>query len=297
LNRPLSSTADAAAATKIEGTTPADPSVVGIVPSLAGPSAAVTSNTSTNTAPSPSAPYVLASRSRPPTAAFAVPLSLVAAILLVAGGLSLHHRRKLGAERTRDAEQLALSRQSSLNSFKSSSTRSDDVEHALSVLSRNGAPVPVPLFMPVDVRREPRQFTREAYPQYTAPSHQSTNEITSTYYARTTASPVHSPPKHQYLPPITTSTRGLLDEDEDNATATHSVISSYMQPSPIPPSCLLSAPERLHIRTEAVEAPLPQNTKLFEYVDKPLPPSPQPEAPSANVYDVISAKLGIRHQT
>ncbi|KZT67683.1 hypothetical protein DAEQUDRAFT_767040 [Daedalea quercina L-15889] len=44
--------------------------------------------------------------SRPaPTAAYAVPLSLVAAVLLVAGALSAHHRRKLQQELTQDVKQ------------------------------------------------------------------------------------------------------------------------------------------------------------------------------------------------
>jgi len=73
-----------------------------------------------------------------------------------------------------------------------------------------------------------------------------------------------------------------------------------MQPSPIPPPCLLSAPQRLHVRTEAVEPSLPSIVKPYGYADKPLPRSPQPGTQSAedrNVYDAVSTNLGIYHQT
>jgi hypothetical protein len=42
-----------------------------------------------------------AAHSAPPAAAIAVPLSLTGAIILLAGGLALHHRRKLAAEKER----------------------------------------------------------------------------------------------------------------------------------------------------------------------------------------------------
>ncbi|KAJ3889341.1 hypothetical protein GG344DRAFT_78891 [Lentinula edodes] len=121
---------------------------------------------------------MLATRTPPPTAAFAIPLSIVGAILLVAVFLSLKHNRKLAEERAQDVEKLVLSRKSSVaSSFKSGFSRQSDIEHALNVLSKaqsqgNVKPMPVPLFMPVEIpvpKREARRSTREAYfpEQYT----------------------------------------------------------------------------------------------------------------------------------
>jgi hypothetical protein len=54
-------------------------------------------------------PLVVAAHNAPPTAALAVPLSLTGAIVLIAGGLLVHHRRQLAAERVRCSVQLATS--------------------------------------------------------------------------------------------------------------------------------------------------------------------------------------------
>ncbi|KAI0651415.1 hypothetical protein C8Q79DRAFT_996867 [Trametes meyenii] len=68
----------------------------------------------------PQPPAVLDESHMPvPTAAYAVPLSLVASVILAAGGLSVHQRRKLRSERLREQETLrrrgALSRHSTLS--------------------------------------------------------------------------------------------------------------------------------------------------------------------------------------
>lgn len=130
-----------------------------------------------DSASSAAATSMLATRTPPPTAAFAVPLSIVAAILLVAVFLSLRHNRKLAEERAQDVEKLVLSRKSSVaSSFRSGYSRQSDIEHALNVLSKAQSQgdvktAPVPLFMPVEVpqQRQPRRCTREAYQtkQYT----------------------------------------------------------------------------------------------------------------------------------
>ncbi|KIK65960.1 hypothetical protein GYMLUDRAFT_239634 [Collybiopsis luxurians FD-317 M1] len=124
-----------------------------------------------------SASPILATRTPLPTAAFAVPLSIVGAILLVAAFLSFRHNRKLAQERAQDLEKLILSRKSSTaSSCKSGFSRQSDIEHALNVLSKVQSQgevktMPVPLFMPVQVpvQPEPRRTTREAYQpkQYT----------------------------------------------------------------------------------------------------------------------------------
>ena len=56
-----------------------------------------------------SGPLVAAAHSAPPTAALAVPLSLAGAIIVLAGGLALHHRRRLAAEKARARDKLARS--------------------------------------------------------------------------------------------------------------------------------------------------------------------------------------------
>ncbi|KAF5385562.1 hypothetical protein D9757_006794 [Collybiopsis confluens] len=128
-------------------------------------------------ASSSSATPMLATRTPPPTAAFAIPLSIVAVILLVAAFLSFRHNRKLAQERAQDLEKMILSRKSSnASSVKSEFSRQSDIEHALNVLSKVQSQsevktLPVPLFMPVQmpVQPEPRRCTREAYcsKQYT----------------------------------------------------------------------------------------------------------------------------------
>ncbi|KAI9436130.1 hypothetical protein BJY52DRAFT_1197188 [Lactarius psammicola] len=54
-------------------------------------------------------PLVAAAHGAPPAAALAVPLSLAGAIIVLAGGLALHHRRRLAAEKERAREKLARS--------------------------------------------------------------------------------------------------------------------------------------------------------------------------------------------
>lgn len=71
-----------------------------------------TPGTSSASVPHPvatSGPLVAAAHSAPPTAALAVPLSLAGAIIVLAGGLALHHRRRLAAEKERARDKLARS--------------------------------------------------------------------------------------------------------------------------------------------------------------------------------------------
>lgn len=74
---------------------------------------------SSSSAPTQVLPSVDESRIPAPTAAYAVPLSLVLSVLLAAGGLSIRQRRKLRAEREKEQEALksrqTLSRHSTLS--------------------------------------------------------------------------------------------------------------------------------------------------------------------------------------
>jgi hypothetical protein len=63
-------------------------------------------------------PLVAAGHNGPPTAALAVPLSLAGAIVLLAGGLALHHRRQLAAEK----ERCYLARQDGSSSAQAAAT-------------------------------------------------------------------------------------------------------------------------------------------------------------------------------
>ncbi|RPD81543.1 hypothetical protein L226DRAFT_1005 [Lentinus tigrinus ALCF2SS1-7] len=91
------------------------------VPSSSSPSSATASISNANLqSTSSQTPASLNETRMPaPTAAYAVPLSLVLSVLLAAGGLSLHHRRKLRAERKLEEEALktraTLSRHSTLS--------------------------------------------------------------------------------------------------------------------------------------------------------------------------------------
>lgn len=69
--------------------------------SAAAASTPTGSNSSSSSGSGSGGPQVAAAHNAPPTAALAVPLSLAGAIILLAGGLALHHRRRLAAERER----------------------------------------------------------------------------------------------------------------------------------------------------------------------------------------------------
>ncbi|KAJ6631192.1 hypothetical protein B0H10DRAFT_1981326 [Mycena sp. CBHHK59/15] len=225
-------------------------------PSTAAVSAASvpTTNAANHTAPMATIdPNVLSARAPPPAAAFAIPLSAVAAILLVASGLFLKHRRKLGEERTKDAEKIGLpSRTGSRNSYKVHASRaSSEVDHALDVLSRHQlgyGSAPVPSFMPMNYAekraRNPRPATRDARGPPTYRS--DTRSSASSRFSR------------------------LHERPQEDDPATHAVLEDYMLPSPPLPSsastprCLLPAPRRLHVRNNAESRYL---------TDKPLPES------------------------
>ncbi|KAI9437046.1 hypothetical protein H4582DRAFT_378212 [Lactarius indigo] len=76
-------------------------------PASADPAAPYAPSPSSAAVPHPLAtlgPLVAAAHSAPPAAALAVPLSLAGAIIVLAGGLALHHRRRLVAEKERARE-------------------------------------------------------------------------------------------------------------------------------------------------------------------------------------------------
>jgi hypothetical protein len=118
----------------------------------------------------------------PPTAAIAVPLSILGAIMIVAGGAALHHKGKLAKERELDAAKLrcggdgdSMSSKSARSTFMSMATqagaRGNDLDKASHTLPRDYAPfsyVPEPgnhVFLPElgEGRGFPRRATRQPF--------------------------------------------------------------------------------------------------------------------------------------
>lgn len=206
-----------------------------------------------------STPQVLLARRAVATAAYAIPLSVFAAILIVAGSLAIRHRYKLRQDRLNNEGKLSLSRQSSWD-CKSIS----DVERALNTLAKEDAErsisVPVPLFMPVEVHLEPKRSTHKPSPvsQYTTPPACDSVKVSRPPAIRSILSPDY------HLPPIIPSSAGYFD---DYGAVTHSVISNYFEPSPpVSPSSMPSIPKRPYIPNEMVAR--------NDYENKPLPRSP-----------------------
>jgi len=227
-------------------------------------------------------PQDLTTRRPPSTAAFAVPLSAIGAIFVIAAGLAFRHRRKLREERAKDAEKLALSRQSSINSYKSAG----EVQYALDVLSRHEigygtAPAPVPLFMPVErvsEHREPRWPTERVFAPASfvacTPSARSPESI-RTSRSRPLLTRSGLSPRSDVQTLLGANDTANLSED----LATHSVIADYFQPSPPLPPSLLAGPQSVHVRNEVVC--LPVSAHMDVYNDKPLPRSPRSRPPLA----------------
>ncbi|KAF8060848.1 hypothetical protein FPV67DRAFT_1452917 [Lyophyllum atratum] len=194
---------------------------------------------SSHSSPPPLIPNTLLSHKPPNAASFAVPLAVVAAILLIAIFLAIRHRRKLAKERATDAEKLTLARQGNETILK----EHDVTNETINDLSKD-APGPVPLFMPVDL--PPVQIKR---------SHRKSVPVSSAYTNVNATLAVKNSVKSSralstrstysqasaYLPPIVPASQGLFDEEREDPTV-HSVIADYFQPSPpISPS----APEPL----------------------------------------------------
>ena len=224
-------------------------------------------------------PYLTATRTPPPVAAFAVPLSLVGTILLVAAALSLRHHRHLKDERARDAEKIDLSRRSSFNSCKSVSTGQSDVKYTPdSNVTHGMTPTSV---WPIVVQREPRQQTRQAFPTAYSMMAPSENPCKTVPIGTT------GPPS-RCLTHVRPKSVADVDCDTFGASVTNLVLPSYLLPSPTLPPSLLSAPQQLHVRGEAALSP-------SSYSNKPLPLSPRPSPIGMSddgVYDAVACAVG-----
>jgi len=224
----------------------------------------------------PTQPDVLVSRRPASTAAIAVPLSVVSAIIILAGMLGYRTRRALAKERSHEFKSLILSQKDT----GGESYRVNDTQRAMSVLSsRQGCSdykraESRPTFT---VKREPRPMTRDPYfPKMTSTS-------SGSLYS-------HHIPVLSYLNTGTgksltaqCATAGTAQSSEK--TMFETLPFSALNPD-IPPSLVPSRMLPLHIRLES-----PGD-------NHPLPPPPPPPpisclspSGSTNVYDAIAARL------
>ena len=242
------------------------------------------SSTSNNSAVDPSRlgtyttvpqPDVLVSRRPASTAAIAVPLSVVSAIIILAGMLGYRTRRALAKERNREFKSLILSQKDT----GGEGYGVNDIQRAMSVLSsRQGCSdykraESRPTFT---VKREPRPMTRDPYfPKMTSTSSGSlySHHIPVLSYSNTG--------RGKSLTAQCT-TAGTAPSSE--TTMFETLPFSASNPD-IPPSLVPSRMLPLHIRLES-----PGDNHSLP------PPSISCLSPSGstNVYDAIAARLNGR---
>lgn len=253
-----------------------------------------------------------------PTAAFAIPLSFVGAILLGSCFMCMHNRRKLKQERLLDAQKLSSMKEKVhlASPYKSaqaptviylSSAPSTPGSERGSYFAKSGED---DIYTPVYARREgePRQYTRQPFQIpttiITTPSIRSKNSLSyshdnvdrgtryTTPNPRSTKVPASlfkATCKSPAMPPGLGHAGAQVDEEEEgeNASVNHSVISSYATLSPMIPSCLSPGmpthPGKLHLRNDAPTA--------YDF-EKPLP-SPYSEKEAYRVVDdVVRSRNG-----
>ena len=242
------------------------------------------SSTSNNSAVDPSRlgtyttvpqPDVLVSRRPASTAAIAVPLSVVSAIIILAGMLGYRTRRALAKERNREFKSLILSQKDT----GGEGYGVNDIQRAMSVLSsRQGCSdykraESRPTFT---VKREPRPMTRDPYfPKMTSTSSGSlySHHIPVLSYSNTGTGKSLT---------AQCTTAGTAPSSE--TTMFETLPFSASNPD-IPPSLVPSRMLPLHIRLES-----PGDNHSLP------PPSISCLSPSGstNVYDAIAARLNGR---
>lgn len=245
--------------------------------------------------------------SRPtPTAAYAVPLSLVAVVLVVAGALGAHHRRKLRQELSRDVKQPGRPRcpqpsgsytrfpsrrakgyDSSLGSRASTPTASVVGSYQGSKHygedQRSTADDRRSLYSAASLKRQPmvRRMTREPFygdekpPGATHGRRRAARMAAAAF--RAGVSPV--PPRLSRFSSIRSDASTIRREKaqaksrqsaQDMGDGLNVVVERYLHPSPIPPplSPRLSPPGRLHTRRSA-------RSYVDLHQDKSLPHCPK----------------------
>ena len=221
----------------------------------------------------PTQPDVLVSRRPASTAAIAVPLSVVSAIIILAGVLGYRTRRALAKERSREFKSLILSQKDTGGEGYGVS----GIQRAMSVLSsRQGCSdykraESRPTFT---VKREPRPMTRDPYfPKMTSASSGSlySHHIPVLSYSNTGTGKSLT---------AQCTTAGAAPSSEMFETLPFSVSNPDIPPSLVPSRML-----PLHIRLES-----PGDN----YSLPPPPISCLSPSGSTNVYDAIAARLNGR---
>ncbi|KAJ7800303.1 hypothetical protein B0H14DRAFT_2900211 [Mycena olivaceomarginata] len=265
---------------------PANSPVASPMYSGSPPAAALSATPSVSSQVSPTAstiPNVLSANTGPPPAAYAVPLSAVAALVLVAGVLFLKQRRKRGLQQHHSESGKSPSRTSSC---KSNSSGRSEIGYALRVLSRHygyasrpSPPLKTPRLRPPTLDA----FPYPAYAQWGPPS---------ASYGHTVSPPPHTPLPVEHLcadgrprlPPIAT-TGSFMSRRSDPAT--HAVLADHLPSPPLSsststPRCLLPA----HVRSDT--------THRNDHTDNPLgsPPADR-ERSERQLYARVASKLSV----
>ncbi|KAJ6486818.1 hypothetical protein C8R45DRAFT_996102 [Mycena sanguinolenta] len=243
---PVGDSAATVADSEPQAQAPLEPAIASTTPS---PLSSSSVTTSSSTPPSlssalsqvSSVPVAIVHAAKTPPVAYAVPLSAVAAIILVAGVFYLKQRRR--------------GRPELLRNCKSSSSARSDVGYTLGALSHHfGHAASTPPKASKSRQRTLDAFPLPAYAQW------GPQASPSTYH--------QAPPRPERprLPPMaTTGTR-----------ATHVVPSNYLPPSPAltsstpTPRCLLPAPQQLHFRNDHRNPPDDNDKELYARVASKL---------------------------
>lgn len=171
-------------------------------------------------------PNLPTSRQSPIVVLYAVVAVIIILITLLSGFIFARHRRRLRRERFVDWE-TSIQPNNSNKAFGGlaldSETSASDFTHGSS---------PIPLFMPVDITREARRSTRQAFSE-THPTLSNGVGVSYSY------------PHHLLLrlPEITPSTRAFIDEGNGVAVLPNANI-----PFPMIPPGLLAFPQPIHVR-------------------------------------------------
>ncbi|KAJ7275106.1 hypothetical protein C8J57DRAFT_1592835 [Mycena rebaudengoi] len=230
---------------------------------------------------------VLSAKPRPSTAAFAVPMSAVGAIVILASGLFLRRRRKRGDKCPIDTEKSGRrSRRGSLSSYKSHANKGpSELSYSRQQQRLGYGRPPASRFIPRDYHDSKREWdtsqSAHAFPQPTysrgPPSY------TNVSHNRGTSSRLRR--ERPRLPTIlTTGFAGV-----NGGPHSHTLFDAYLPSSPslLPhgstPRCLLPAPEKVLARDDdgkyLTDKPPPQNAAFGRRSD------------DQELYDRVESKL------
>ncbi|KAJ7833119.1 hypothetical protein B0H14DRAFT_2801477 [Mycena olivaceomarginata] len=228
-------------------------------------------------------PNVLSANTAPPPAAYAVPLSAAAALVLVAGVLFLKQRRKRGLQQRPSESGKSPSRTSSC---KSNSSGRSEIGYALRALSRHYGYASRPSPPPKTPKLRPPTLDAFPYPAYAQWSPPSAS------YGHTVSPSPHTPLPVEHLcadgrpclPPIAT-TGSFMSGRSDPAT--QAVLADHLPSPPLPsststPRCLPPA----HVRSDTA--------RRHHHTDNPLgsPPADR-ERSERELYARVASKLSV----